>query len=77
MWTDGSKLDQKATAAICWKKISLNLWKKKYIYLVKSKKILNAGLWAIVTILDVAFSETLNIKDKLITIFRTHKEYIK
>ncbi len=31
-WTDGSKLDQGAGAAVCWRRKSLNPWKEKVFF---------------------------------------------
>ena len=69
MWTDGSKLDQGAGAAVCWRRKSLDSWKEKGVFLGNNKEILDAELWAILTALDVALKETLDAKDTSVTIF--------
>ncbi len=69
MWTDGSRLDQGAAAAVCWRGKSLDPWKEKGVFLGKNKEILDAELWAILTALDVALKETLNAKHASVTIF--------
>lgn len=38
IWTDGSKLDQGAGAAVCWRRKSFNSWKEKCVFLGKIKR---------------------------------------
>ena len=76
MWTDGSKLDQRVGAAVCWREKTRDLWKEKGVFLGKNKEILDAELWAISIALDVAAKETLDANAP-VTIFCDSQKALK
>ena len=62
LWTNGSKLNSKKTgAAVVWKDMRLNVWRKRQRYLGENKQPDDTELWAIFDALVVAIEETDNI----------------
>lgn len=69
LWTDESKFDQgHIAAAVCWKDKTAGQWKEKSMFLGKNKEILDAELWAISEVLDIA-KKTTNMGNMPTTIF--------
>ena len=69
LWTDGSKLTNgRCRAAIYWKNKKSN-WTQKSVFLDKNKETLDAELWAIMEVFEIAMRETSAINNTVITIF--------
>lgn len=48
LWSDGSKLDKRAVAAVVWKKDSANVeWQEQKVGLSLNKEIFDPELWGI------------------------------
>lgn len=58
-WADGSKLDTGNVGAVAtWRDNDIAEWKERGVFLGKSKKILDAELWAIAIAFEAAKRET-------------------
>lgn len=74
LWTDGLKVDQgQVTAVVCWEDKFISWWKKKNVFLEKNKEIVDAELWAIWEVLDIANGKAIVINIP-VTIFCDSKK---
>ncbi len=77
LWSDGSKAESGAGAAVVWKNASTYGWNIRKISLGKNKEIYDAELWGISEALKIALKESTSKKICRVTVFSDSQTALK